>query len=97
MFRTTDAGATWTNVTGNLGTLNIGTIRSVAVRNVGGAAVMVGTEVGVFAANGPGFNAWGTFGCGLPRVPVFDLEFDAQDRVFVAGTLGRGAWVLRDN
>jgi hypothetical protein len=97
VFRTADGGGTWTNVTGNLDTLGAGTIRSVVFQSVGGAAVVVGTDTGVFIATGPAFNAWVAFGCELPRVPVYDLEFDAQDRVFVAGTLGRGAWVLKDN
>jgi len=97
VFRTTDGGGTWTNITGNLGTLLSGSIRSVAFRSVGGAAVVVGTDTGVFIASGTAFNAWSALGCELPRVPVYDLEFDAQDRLFVAGTLGRGAWVLNDN
>ena len=97
VFRTTDAGGTWTDITGNLGTLAVGSIRSVVFRNVGGAAVAVGTDTGVFIASGPAFNSWSKLGCELPHVPVYDLEYDAQDRVFVAGTLGRGAWVLDDN
>jgi len=31
----------------------------------------------------------------LPNAPVWDLEFDAADRVLVAGTLGRGAWTMQ--
>ena len=27
---------------------------------------------------------------------VYDLDYDATDRIYVAGTLGRGAWVLEE-
>lgn len=96
VFRTPDGGMTWTNITGNLGTLNAGSIRSVAFRSVGAAAVAVGTDRGVFLASGTAFNVWARLGCDLPIVPVFDLEFDPVDRRFIAGTLGRGAWTLQN-
>ena len=32
----------------------------------------------------------------LPNVPVYDMDYDPQDNVLVAGTLGRGAWELTD-
>jgi len=96
VFLTPDGGETWADITGNLGTLNVGTIRSLAFRGVRGAMVAVGTDVGVFRARGPDFNAWAELACGLPRVPVYSLDYDATDNVFVAGTLGRGAWVLAE-
>jgi photosystem II stability/assembly factor-like uncharacterized protein len=92
VFQTTDGGATWTDVTGNLGALDVGTIRALAL---GDQLIVVGTDRGAFSAPGPDFDAWAVHSCGLPNVPVFDLDYDAVDRVFVAGTLGRGAWVLR--
>jgi hypothetical protein len=67
----------------------------VVFRGSGGDLVAVGTDVGVFAAQGPAYDTWSGLACGLPRAPVYDLEYDASDRVFVAGTLGRGAWVLQ--
>ena len=96
VFRTTDAGATWTDVTGNFATLDAGEIRSLAFRNGQDPTVIVGTDTGVYAAAGPNFNTWGRLATGLPRVPVFDLDYDLRDRVLVAGTLGRGAWILRN-
>ena len=55
-------------------------------------------------AEHPSDNAlWTGFGGGLPTVPVVDLQFDNRgtpanlaDDVLVAGTQGRGAWVITD-
>jgi photosystem II stability/assembly factor-like uncharacterized protein len=94
IFRTTNAGASWTDVSGNLGRLNAGPIRSLVLAD---DAVVVGTDTGVFSASGPAFDAWARLGGCLPTVPVYDLSFDATDRIIVAGTLGRGAWVLELN
>ena len=100
VFRTTDAGATWTNVTGNLAAAGAGTLRAVAFVPAGVttgslAAVVVGGDGGAFRAPGPTFSAWTRLGTALGAVPVYSLEYDAADLLLLAGTLGRGAWTLR--
>src|SRR5215213_2969251 len=95
VYRTGDAGVTWTNVTGDLLTLTPGTIRSVAVNtSTAAGSVIVGTDNGVFAADGPTFTTWVALGLGLPRIQVLDLEYDPVDKLLIAGTMGRGAWML---
>ena len=96
VFRTTDAGATWATLTGNLATLNPGPLRSIAFSTAtADGAVIVGADRGVFIARGCGaFSSWQRLGTGLPTVPVFQLEYDTADRILLAGTLGRGAWTL---
>jgi hypothetical protein len=96
VFRTTDAGANWTEITGNLSTFTPGTLRSIAysTRSAAGA-VVVGSDNGVYVASGPGFNTWSLLAKGLPNAPVFHIEYNAQDGIYLAGTLGRGAWVLK--
>ncbi|MDA1049118.1 MAG: right-handed parallel beta-helix repeat-containing protein [Planctomycetota bacterium] len=32
----------------------------------------------------------------LPNAPVYDLDYDATDNILLAGTLGRGAWLVRN-
>lgn len=97
IFVTSDAGTNWTDVTGNFSTLDAGKIRSLVFRGGADEAVVVGTDTGVYSARGPTFENWAQFSTGIPRVPVFDLDYDPQDRIFVAGTLGRGVWVLRES
>ncbi len=99
VFTTPDGGASFVNISGNLGTQTSATLRSLAYVNTSPQdALVVGTDAGVFIAKGPTYNSWSKFGTGLPQAPVYYLEynaFDAMDKVFVAGTLGRGVWVLR--
>lgn len=95
VHRTTDGGATWTTITGNLGTLSPGTLISIAYSSSNAdGSVIVGSDVGVFVARGPTFDAWAALGTGLPRVPVFELEYDPADEILAAGLLGRGAWTI---
>ena len=95
VYRTTDAGATWTTVTGNLAAFSPGPLRSAAYSSATAAgAVVVGSDTGVFEAAGPGFSSWHAVGSGLPRAPIYHLEYSAADRTLLAGTLGRGAWTL---
>ena len=92
---TTNAGASWTNRTGNLPTLAGTRFRSVAyVAAVPDDIVFVGTGRGVYVAFASNFSSWQLLGSGLPNAPVFDLAYDPYDDVLVAGTLGRGAWKL---
>jgi len=93
VFRTTDAGASWTNVTHNLQTFAPGLLRSAAFILSGPGAVMVGTDRGVYALKLDG-TVWDVLGTGLPNAPVFELDYDIARDKLMAGLLGRGAWVL---
>jgi len=96
VYQTTNAGSSWTNITGNLLALTPGTLRSIAfITSNPGGSVIVGSDNGVFIAAGPAFTTWATLGTGLPRAPVYDLDYDRTDQVLVAGLLGRGAWTIR--
>ncbi len=96
VYQTLDAGATWTDITGNLPSLDPGSVRSVTyIDRPNGDGVAVGTFHGVYAAlEMDGFAIWDSLGSGFPTVPVFELDYDAGDDVLVAGTLGRGSWKL---
>ena len=95
VYQTTNAGTTWTNITGNLPALAPGTLRSIAYStSTTDGAVVVGGDTGVFTAPGPTFSSWSLLGTGLPSAPVFELEYDGADDILLAGTLGRGAWTL---
>jgi hypothetical protein len=93
VFRTTDAGASWTNVTHNLQTFAPGALRSAAFILAGPGAVMVGADRGVYALKLDG-TAWDLLGTGLPNAPVVELDYDIARDKLMAGLLGRGAWVL---
>jgi hypothetical protein len=95
VYRTADAGATWTDITGNLQTLFPGQLFSVAFSTSNSdGSVIVGGNNGAFIARGPSFTSWNAVGAGLPRAPVFDLAYESADDVLVAGLLGRGTWAV---
>lgn len=95
VHRTADAGQTWTDVTGNLPGAGASTLRSVAwCGGVGAGTLVVGSNTGVFSAEGPGFATWTRLGSGLPAAPVLQLRYDPTNRVVLAATLGRGAWTI---
>src|SRR5262249_37655069 len=87
----TDAGATWTDITGNLGELGAGNFNTNAFVAGATKALLVGTNAGVFVSlSSSGFTSWNKLGTGLPNVPVCDLVFHVRSDILVHGTLGRG-------
>lgn len=57
--------------------------------------LIVGAEDGAFASIDRGAT-WGHLGSGMPAVPVDDIEIHPRDNDVVAGTHGRGIYVLDD-
>ena len=98
VYVTANTGATWTDLTGNLGALDAFPLRSIAyVDSVKGDAVVVGGLTGAFiASDRDGFSSWSRLGQNLPNVPVYDLSYGGDDNELTVGTLGRGAFTLND-
>ncbi len=96
VYVTTDAGVSWTNVTGNLPQLNISIIRSVVFTNTPqGDAIAIGTNRGIFLASAHGgFASWNRLGGGLPSAPNLSLRYDPVRDQLTAGLLGRGVFTL---
>jgi hypothetical protein len=93
VFVTADAGASWTDVTGNMAGLNNDLRTVLYVSNAGGVdSVFAGGRSGVFQMLTTNPGVWTRYGIGLPDVLAFELDYDVADDVLVAGTLGRGAW-----
>jgi subtilisin-like proprotein convertase family protein len=91
-----NSGATFANVTGNLGTFSPGAFRSLAyVPRASGDVLVMGADRGAYYASASsGFSNWQVLGTGLPHAPVFELTYHAQRDALIAGMLGRGAWRL---
>jgi photosystem II stability/assembly factor-like uncharacterized protein len=90
VYRTSNTGAAWTNVTG---TLPAGV--SVTALEVDFATtpetVYAGTGAGVYCSRDRGAT-WTRNNSTLPNVNIGDLTIDRARRRIVAGTYGRGAW-----
>ncbi|MDX6546342.1 MAG: hypothetical protein QOG02_2116 [Gaiellales bacterium] len=89
VFETTDGGETWTDVSGNLPDAPV---YHVVIR---GGQLVVGAEVGAFISDRSHPGQWARLGTGLPNVTVWDVSVTAAGSRLVAGTHGRGQWVVR--
>lgn len=95
IYKSTDAGASWIEITGNLPVLTAGFRTLEIVKTAAGMVLVAGTYGGVYAALNPGHDAvWSHAGVGLPNVLVTDLEYDTRDDLLIAATLGRGVWSI---
>jgi hypothetical protein len=95
VYASEDGGASWSDITGNLGALGASDLRSILyIAAPGDDLLVLGSRQGVFVSTAADFSAWGTLGSGLPTVPVFDLDYHPAADLLVAGTMGRGAWSL---
>lgn len=100
IYHTTDAGATFTEITGNLGTeapnANVWSLEIVPVPGMDVLALFAGTETGVFMTQTQNLGVWAELGAGLPNTIASDLHFDAADDVLLVPTMGRGSWLVQD-
>ena len=87
VLKTTDGGATWANITGDLPQAPVNDIAAV------GSTLYVGTDVGVFLS-ADGGATWVTAGEDLPNVPITDLEYRFASHTLYAATFGRGIYAL---
>ena len=90
VFKTTNGGATWSNISGNLANLPVWSFQ--ADPNVANV-YYVGADNGVYITTDGGAN-WSRLGAGLPDAQVFQIELNSTLGVLGAATHGRGAWEI---
>ncbi len=91
LFRTTDLGATWEDISGNIPDLPINQI-TIDPDNQG--TFYVATDNGVYVTYNSGAS-WETLGNGLPTVPVLDLNLHRPTRTLLAATFGRSQYLIK--
>ncbi len=97
VYRSTDAGQHWTNITSNL---PIAPVNAILVDPLDPAIVYLATDVGVYVTTtitlcgDPTQACWGAYGAGLPAVKVTSLAASAAsgNSWLRVGTWGRGIW-----
>lgn len=86
VFRTTNRGVSWSNVSGNLPDVPV---NAIAIDTANPQThIVVGTDLGVFETTNGG-TSWAEANTGLAKVSVADLDL-RSDGVLVAATHGRG-------
>ena len=93
LFKTTDAGKTWTAIQNNLPAR--GTVYCVAEDNVNPNLLFAGTESGVYFSIDGGAK-WIQLKGGFPTITVKDMEIQKRESDLVLATFGRGFYVLDD-
>jgi hypothetical protein len=90
LYRTTDFGATWASIIGNLPGQSINVVREDPKQP---DILYVGTDAGVYVSRTRGAS-WESLSATLPTTPVHDLVVHPRDDEIVIGTHGRGVFVL---
>ena len=91
VYKSTNAGANWTNITGDLP--NIITYKILHKADSNDETLFVGTELGVYWKNNTMAN-WEKYGVDLPNVRISDLEINYIDQELYVGTFGRSLWKI---
>jgi len=91
LFKTTDHGVTWTNISGNLPDIPVNAV-STHPRDAG-TTLYVATDVGCFVTLNGGAS-WAVLGTGLPNVVVYEIAVSDDMKYMRAATHGRSVWEL---
>ena len=94
VFMTTNFGATWTDISGNLPNFPVDSIAIDPRGTPTSRIIYVGTDVGVYATINGG-TTWASYATGLPNAQV--VELDIAGGIVAAGTHGRGVFEIQQN
>ena len=89
VFRSTDACASWTNLSGDLPNVPV---NSLEIHPHNSDHLYIGTETGVFFSSDRG-QTWQDYSENLPNVAVQELEIHRNSNTLLAATFGRGMWM----
>jgi len=93
VFKTTDGGQSWTDVSGNLPD---SPVNSIILDPSYANTLYAGTDVGPFASFDGGVT-WSALGSSFPIVAIWQLDLDPSHRLMAAGTHGRGAFSIQES
>jgi uncharacterized repeat protein (TIGR01451 family) len=90
VFATSNGGQSWTDITGGLPDVPVDTI---VLDPADPNTLYAGTEAGPYVTHDGG-NTWNAFGTHIPKVGIWQLDYDSTNAVLAAGTHGRGAYTM---
>ena len=89
VWKSTDFGSTWEDISGNI---PIGPVNVIREDPIDQKILYVGTDIGVYLTKDGG-NNWEVLG-DLPSTYVHDLVIHPRDNMIIVATHGRGIWVM---
>jgi uncharacterized repeat protein (TIGR01451 family) len=93
VWKTTNGGQTWTNISSNIPDAPVNSlVLDASYPNT----LYAGTDVGPFVTYNGG-QSWQPLGSGFPTVEIWQLNLDPSNGNLAAGTHGRGAWRLHND
>lgn len=93
IFKTDDFGQSWTNISGNIPADEPVYVIRQDFKNEN--LLFAGTEFSVYFSLDQG-NTWADLSLNMPTVAFHDLVIHPRDNDLIAGTHGRGIWILDD-
>jgi hypothetical protein len=89
VFKTTNGGQTWTDISGNLPDIPTNSI----VLDPRTGTIFIGTDAGVYASTDGG-STWNRYGNGMANARVVDMVLNTTTGILGVGTHGRGMWEI---
>lgn len=93
VYKSTDFGKTWTNITDGLP--DDGSVNVIREHPDNPDLLFLGTEHGLYVSQNAG-EGWKAFGTNLPTTLYDDLKIHPRENDLVVGTHGRSIWILDD-
>lgn len=93
ILKSNDMGKTWSSISSNLP--ENGPIWTIEEDTKDAGLLFVGTEFGVFYTSNGG-KKWTQLKSGIPTIAVRDLDIQEREGDLIAGTFGRGIYILDD-
>lgn len=91
VFRSTNLGQNWTNISGNLPDVPVSAL---AINPADENEMWVGTDIGVYVTTDGGAT-WTSYRGNMPVVAIMDLKYNAATGYLTVATHGRGVWRLQ--
>ncbi len=93
VFTTTDFGATWRSIVGNLPKGEVA--RAIAEDRKNADLLYLGTETGLWVSWNRG-GQWTRLKANLPTMPVYEIKTHPRDNDMILASHARGIWILDD-
>jgi len=90
VFRSTDGGNNWEDISGNLPEAPV---NDIIIDPDLDSTIYIATDFGIFVSRDLGQN-WAMPGDNLPNVPIVDIDFHQPTRTIIAATYGRSMYTF---